>query len=489
MKKRKVIIIGLGLAALYWFFDSIVMVLIFSEGNFIDQLLMPQPHEMWMRSAGAGIIFILSIYTQLVVGRRNLVEEALRDSREKYQVIFDEARDGIVLIDGQTGHIVDCNPEYERQTGRKLEQLRKMKVWESHPAELMEEAKELFFEIRNGNLSGSRELNFQRPDGVIIPIEFESKAINIRGKQHLSSIVRDITERKQTEQELKKYRDHLEELVRGRTAELTAVNRQLQLEMKERKRADAKLQKLYKREQMLRGELEEQMKQRVEFTRALVHELKTPLTALLAAGDLLAADIKEQPHMTLVSNIQQGTLNLNRSIDELLDLSRGEIGMLRLRCSSVNIRQLLREVADFMTPEATKKQQSLVLELAPSLSIAWGDKGRLRQVLLNLLGNAFKFTPEGGRIILKARQEESALIVEVKDTGCGISREKQKRLFKPYYRQESDSEQYSGLGLGLALCKTLVELHGGKIWVTSHNGKGSAFTFAIPCERPGLKEE
>lgn len=114
MQKRKAILIGLGLAALYWFLESTAMVFIFNEGNFIEQIFTPDSHELWMRSTGMGIIFALSIYTQLVVGRRNLAEQTLQDSRGKYQVIFDEARDGIVLIDGQSGYIVDCNPEYER---------------------------------------------------------------------------------------------------------------------------------------------------------------------------------------------------------------------------------------------------------------------------------------------------------------------------------------------------------------------------------------
>jgi len=104
--------------------------------------------------------------------------------------------------------------------------------------------------------------------------------------------------------------------------------------------------------------------------------------------------------------------------------------------------------------------------------------------VLNLLNNAFKFTPAGGKITLRAKQEDGNLVVEVKDTGPGIAEEDQQRIFEPYQRKESDRERLSGLGLGLALCKTLVELHRGRIWIKSRAGRGSTFGFSLPLEGP-----
>ena len=98
--------------------------------------------------------------------------------------------------------------------------------------------------------------------------------------------------------------------------------------------------------------------------------------------------------------------------------------------------------------------------------------------------NATKFTPEGGIITLRAREQNGALVIEVQDTGRGIPEEEQRRLFRPYYRQLSDREHLSGLGLGLALCKNLVQLHGGRIWVQSEEGKGATFSFSIPISQP-----
>jgi signal transduction histidine kinase len=231
------------------------------------------------------------------------------------------------------------------------------------------------------------------------------------------------------------------------------------------------------------------MRRRVEFTRVLVHELKTPLTPIVASSKLLVNELREEPWSSLARNIAQGASNLNNRIDELLDLARGEIGILHLELEPVVPLQLLHEVSNDMAPVASSHRQSLILDLPPSLPLVWADKNRLRQVVLNLLNNAFKFTPAEGKITLKAREKGANLIVEVEDTGRGISEEEQQRLFEPYYRVEDDRQRLSGLGLGLALCKTLVELHGGQIWVKSQKGKGSTFSFSVPLETASRWEE
>ena len=314
-------------------------------------------------------------------------------------------------------------------------------------------------------------------DEISTPLQSED------GRVLKLAIFRDITEIQKEKKELKDYRIHLEDLVEKRTTELIAVNKRLEQEIAHRKCIENKLEKLYQKEKELRYELETQMRQEIEFTRALVHELKTPLTALLAASDLLFEGIKEEPYATLVKNIQIGTLALNNRINELIDLVKGKKGILRLKCRPTDVLQLLHEVTNYIIPEVNNKHQSLFLVLPSSLPVINGDHDRLREVLLNLLDNAIKFTPNGGKITLKARQENSTIIIEIQDTGFGISKEKQKRVFIPYYRQEGDEEQFSGLGLGLALCKTLVQLHGGQIRVKSREAKGSTFWFSLPVRK------
>jgi signal transduction histidine kinase len=210
---------------------------------------------------------------------------------------------------------------------------------------------------------------------------------------------------------------------------------------------------------------------------------------VMASSELLVAELKQEPLLSLAKNVNRGAANLNNRINELLDLARGEIGMLQIRSETVDIGKLLREAAQDMTPVAGGKNQSLTLELPDSLPLVKGDGGRLRQVVLNLLNNACKFTPEGGRITLRARRDGTNLIMEIQDTGRGITEEEQKRLFEPYHRLESDREHLSGLGLGLALSKALVGLHGGRIWVESKAGKGSTFSFSIPLETAGSRRK
>jgi len=250
----------------------------------------------------------------------------------------------------------------------------------------------------------------------------------------------------------------------------------------ERKQAEKKLQELYNGETRLRQELETEMRRRVEFTRALVHELKTPLTPVLTSSDMLTTELKQEPLLSLAKNISRGAVRLNSRIDELLDLARGEIGTLRLAFTRVEPSQLLRDVVDEIALAASRRKQSLELELPASLSPVRGDEERLRQIVVNLLNNACKFTPEGGKITVRAKESDAFLTVEVQDTGLGLSDEDQQRLFQPYYRSEDDRQRLSGLGLGLALCKTLVELHSGKIWVQSRVGEGSTFGFSVPLE-------
>ncbi len=254
-------------------------------------------------------------------------------------------------------------------------------------------------------------------------------------------------------------------------------------------RAQEKLEEMYEQERKVRKELEAEVERRIEFTRALVHELKTPLTPVLSSSELLVSELHEEPWASVARNIHRGAVNLSNRVDELLDLAKGEIGMLEVHPGSVDARQLLRGIADDMGAVVSSNGQSLELDLGPSLPMVWADEERLRQVVLNLLINASKFTPEGGKITLKAREEDGHLVIEVEDTGSGILKEEQERLFQPYHRQVSDRERLSGLGLGLALCKYLVELHKGKIWVESKMGEGSTFAFTIPLATTSRREE
>ncbi len=251
------------------------------------------------------------------------------------------------------------------------------------------------------------------------------------------------------------------------------------LDITERVQNISKIEENYEQEKKLRQKLEAEEQRRIEFTRALVHELKTPLTPVLSSSDLLLSELKEEPWHSIAQNIHRGAANLSKRIDELLDLAKVEIGALQVNPKVVDSYKILKELADDTAALISGNGQSFIVNIPPELPPVWADEERLIQVILNLLINASKFTPEGGTISLRAKVEDQSLVVEIEDTGPGISKSDQQWLFQPYRRQNSDLERLSGLGLGLALSKNLVELMGGKIWVSSQVGKGSIFGFSL----------
>jgi signal transduction histidine kinase len=253
--------------------------------------------------------------------------------------------------------------------------------------------------------------------------------------------------------------------------------------------SEEELRKTYEKERELRQKLQTEIQRRVEFTRALVHELKTPLTPILASSDALITELREETLLSLAKNINRGASNLNNRIDELLDLAKGEVGMLKVQLKPVDLLPLLHEVVEETRPMAARYGQSMLLELPPSLPLVRADKDRLRQIVLNLINNACKFTSEGGSITVRAREKDASVIVEVQDTGSGITKEEQQGLFQPYHQLEGARQGLSGLGLGLSLCKILVELHGGQIWVESQVGVGSTFSFRVPLAAAGRSED
>lgn len=387
----------------------------------------------------AGLISVRDIT------ERKRSEKALKESEEQYSALVANLADAVLI--SKEGKITWCNDRTEEILGYKKDELlgkdASFFLWEgANPSEFVAEA----YKVTEGRSHFRGTTKMMKKNGEVVDIEYSISRISGKAPPEFVMVARDVTERKRSEE---------------------------------------KLQELYEQERKLRQELEAEMIRRVEFTRALAHELKTPLTPMMASSELLAAELREEPLLSLARNINRGAANLNSRIDELLDLARGEIGMLQLKLEPVDLEKLLREVADDMSPVASSHGQALVLELPSSLPLARADEGRLRQVVLNLLSNASKFTPERGKIVLRAREDGADLVVEVQDTGRGITAAEQQRLFEPYHRLESDREHLSGLGLGLALCKTLVELHGGRILVQSEAGKGSTFGFSVPLEAAG----
>jgi len=417
------------------------------------------------------------------------IERRLRESERWLATTLRSIGDAVITTSAN-GRVLFMNPVAEALTGWKQKEALGKQLTEvfSIVSEKTHEVAENPVEkvIREGIVVDLANHVLIARDGREIPIDDSAAPIR-DDKGNITGVVLvfyDVSERKRADEELTKYRQQLEELVEERTGELRIANKRLQGEILERKQAEEKLRELYEQERELYRQLEEEMERRVEFIRALAHELKTPLTPVVMSSQVLASAVKDETLLRLAKNISRGASNLNSRIDELLDLARSEIGMLQLKPEQVDVLQLIREVVDDVAPVRSRREQSLILRLPPSLPSVWCDRVRLRQIVLNLLNNAFKFTPAGGKITLRAKQEDGNLVVEVKDTGAGIAEEDQRRIFEPYHRKESDRERLSGLGLGLALCKTLVELHKGRIWIKSRAGRGSTFGFSLPVGGP-----
>ncbi len=251
----------------------------------------------------------------------------------------------------------------------------------------------------------------------------------------------------------------------------------------ERKKAEEELERHYALERGIRQELEAERDKRIEFTRVLVHELKTPITPVLAATELLLQQLEDETSLRLVESIERSASNLERRIDDFMDLIRGETDMLSLYLAPLNLVLLLENLGQEMVLVAKNEGHSLIVDLPSAIPEVQGDGDRLRQVVQNLLNNAVKYAPMGGEISLTARADRTSVVVEVHDTGHGMTEEDLERLFSPYFRRVEDRERLGGLGLGLALSKKLVELHGGEMWAMSKKGQGTTFGFSLPLDR------
>jgi signal transduction histidine kinase len=260
----------------------------------------------------------------------------------------------------------------------------------------------------------------------------------------------------------------------------------------ESRMAGAALKKSYSREKRLYKKLQKEMQSRVDFTRQLVHELKTPLTSLLATSQLLSEETRATRLEKLAGYVWEGANSLNRRIDELHDVIRGEIGKLTLELKPLQIEPRLRALVE--ETKAFVNQHGMSIDLViknGKLPAVYADEERVRQIIFNLINNACKYASAGKKIIVRAKADpaDGAVSIEVQDFGPGIPVEKRRLLFRPGYQVSRPGESQGGLGLGLTLCKMLVELHGGSVRVASAVGQGSSFFFTLPCRSQSGKRK
>jgi signal transduction histidine kinase/HAMP domain-containing protein len=224
-------------------------------------------------------------------------------------------------------------------------------------------------------------------------------------------------------------------------------------------------------------------KHKSQFLANMSHELRTPLNAILGYTELIMDDIYgEVPERIrdVLDRVQKSGHHLLSLINAVLDLSKIEAGQLTLALNDYSIKEVVYTAMASVESLAAEKQLNMAVEVGPGLPIGKGDERRIAQVLLNLLGNAIKFT-EAGEVKVCVTTADSTFLVAVSDTGPGISAEDQAKIFEEFQQADSSStKQKGGTGLGLAIAKRIIEMHGGRIWVESSLGKGSTFWFTLP---------
>jgi PAS domain S-box-containing protein len=352
-------------------------------------------------------------------------------------VLFETAREGIALIDADTGQITAVNPFWTSLSGREPDAVIGHRFWEVNLFEDAETIRSVVREMETRDFVRHDDLILVRPDGARRHVELSCNVYRLAGKRVLQCITRDIT-------------DRVDLLQRERTA---------------------------------RAEAEAANRAKDDFLSVLSHELRTPLTALLGWARVLRTGALD-PERTddALETVERNTRLLAQLIDDLLDVSRIASGRLVIEMSEVNLGPIVRAAAETVRAAAEGKGLTLGVDVAEWAPVVQGDRRRLQQVVSNLLSNALKFTPPGGRVDVRLESLPSDVRLTVSDTGRGITPEFLPLIFDRFRQFESlGTRTQTGLGLGLAIVRHLVELHGGRVAAFSAGqGLGSTFTVDLP---------
>jgi PAS domain S-box-containing protein len=397
-------------------------------------------------------------YSALLVREEDARNQVRAERR--FRQLLEAAPDAILEIDA-AGQIVLVNAGAEKLSGYSREELIGQNLEIMVPSELR--GKHVHHRSTYWSYPSTRpmgtglELNLQRKDGERVPVEISLSPVNYDGDTRVTAIVRDITDRKRAEQQIREIQERL-------TAELTATNQELALRNQEIERAN---------------------KLKTEFVASMSHELRTPLHTIIGFAELVAEELEgplNDKQKRFIGHIYKDSLHLLELINDVLDISRIEAGRLELRLGTFDMTAAIDEVMATIRPQAVAKSLHLEETSAPGVPLH-ADRVRFKEILYNLLSNAVKFTPANGRISVTATASEGFASISVTDTGVGIPAGELDAIFDKFYQVGSTTRGVrEGTGLGLAITKQLVEAHGGKIGVRSETGRGSSFHFTIPLE-------
>ena len=406
------------------------------------------PFDQWYSVHAYPSPVGLSVYFQDITERKR-AEVAIRESEQRLAGIVDSAMDAVISVD--TDHrITVFNGAAEKMFGYSADQVigqpltglipeRFRDLHEQHIHRFTTEG------ITSRKMGALGEITGRRANGEEFPIEASISKVEVVGQMLLTVILRDITERKRAEEDLRTAKE---------AAEAANVAKS-------------------------------------QFLANMSHELRTPMNAIMGMTDLALGEDLSPTLRDYLQTAKQSADGLLELFNEILDLSRIEAGGFQLESTPFDLRKTVEQVVKTLGVRAYEKGLELVCDLGDVPDRLVGDPLRLRQVLVNLVGNAVKFTPKGEVVVSAAVQSEEpqevVLEFAVADTGIGIAPEDQERIFAPFTQADaSTTRQYGGTGLGLTITRRLVDLMGGRIWVESEPGKGSTFRFTA---RLGLQED
>jgi len=427
-----------------------------------------------------------SIQIQLIANemhkivQQRRVESALRDSEERFRTLVHQAPLPVAICDPD-GRMRLVNDRFVETFGYSIEEIPNIDAWwklVNPEAESSERAinkwRDEFAKVLKEHTTFVQEYYITCKDHSRRMVEVYA---NMIGHQ-IIFIFYDITERKQAEEEIRLNRDHLEEIVVERTKVVKAQNAQLVADNMARWKLQKELIKAKK-------VAEQASRAKSAFLASMSHEIRTPMNTILGFSQLILndADLPER-HREQIETINRSGEHLLALIDEVLEISKIEAGQATLSAHSFDLKVFLHDIEAMFRLMAEKKDLEFVVnysgQIPPSIVC---DEGKLRQVFINLLGNAIKFT-EKGKVELRVQCEPDQgkgahLYVEVEDTGPGIAPEEVFKLFQHFQQTQSGRASGGGTGLGLAISQEYVRLMGGEISVTSRRGEGSTFRFFI----------
>jgi len=372
------------------------------------------------------------------INERKQAEECLKESEQRFRTIFESNSVGLIALRIEDNKFYMCNRAICRMLGYSEDELLRLSIVDIHPKNKLPHVIRQFERRVKGEISVAEDLPVRRKDGSVFYADLNTSPIILDGKPHIIGAFRDVTER-----------------------------RKLQVS------------------EIARLAAEEACRTKSDFLANMSHELRTPLNSVIGFSEVLQDELygpMNEKQREYVDNIQASGRHLLSLINDILDLSKVESGKMELQLSVFPLRELLNDSLMMFKDKALKGALGIHLELAPEADAnIRADQRKLKQIMFNLLSNAIKFTPAGGTLDVSARLTPDSVEIAVADTGIGIKAQDIPKLFKPFAQLESVyTKGFEGTGLGLALTKRLVELHGGRIRVRSEFGAGSSFSFTIP---------